>query len=199
MINGGLAFLQSSSPQCLSSASSRVMWPFEARAGTRCRWAGMLPAVQACQRSSVVLTSCLCLYLEQLVSDARRGFEIEVRRRLTHLRLELRDQRRQILIAIVSARFRDAATLLLLALLALAARVRHAGDESHLVHALLHTHRGDSMLAVVFLLDRAATARFLDAPLHGAGHPVSIEDGASVEMPRRAPDCLDERTIAAQK
>src|SRR4051812_28206629 len=125
-----------------------------------------LPAVQTCQRSSALLTPRLRLDLEQLIADTRRRFEIEIRRRVTHLRLEVRDKGGNVVLSVMSAGFRDPASLFLLAFFPLCARVGDPGDEPNLVHTLLDTHRRDPVLAVVFLLDRATPTGFLDAALH---------------------------------
>src|SRR5438270_4282324 len=176
--------LPSSSPQRCSSFSVRRRCPLSARGGTRCRWAGILAAVQACQRSSTFLglTTGLRLHLEQLVANACRRLEVEIRRRFPHLCLELGDQRRQIILAVVRARLSDTAALLPLALLTLGTRVRHTSDETNLIDTLLDAHWRDAVLPVVRPLQLATTTGLLNAALHRAGHLIGVEDGASAQM-----------------
>src|SRR3954454_992766 len=153
------------------------MWPLSARGGTRWRCAGILAAVQARQRrSALLLPTGLRLHLEQLIAQLRRRLEIQIGGCVAHLRLEIRDQRRQVVGAVVRAGFRDPPAFFLFALLTLGARVGDAGDEPHLVDALDDARRYDSVFVVVRLLQLAATARLLDAPLHRARHLVGVED-----------------------
>src|SRR5689334_2285705 len=102
---GGVTERPSSSPQWRSSLSVSLRCPFAAREGTRCRWAGMLAAAHARQRSPAI--SCLSagfrLHLEQLVANARGGLEVEIGRGFAHLCFELRDQRRQVVLAVMRA------------------------------------------------------------------------------------------------
>src|SRR5947207_15259155 len=200
-ISGGVMDRPSCSPQCRSSLSVSLRWPFVARGGTRCRWAGILAAVEARQRSSALsgLSACLRLHLEKLVTDARGSLEIEIGRCLAHLCLELGDQRRQIVLPIMSACFGYPATLLFLPLLALRPCISHTCDKPHFTYTLLDAHRCDPVLAVVSALQLATPIRLLDAALHGARHFVGVEDGASTEMSRGAPDRLNQRAIAAQE
>src|SRR6185369_6523279 len=119
-----------------------------------------------------------------LIAQARRGLEVEVRSGFSHLLLEIRDERRQVVGTVTRAGLSDTADLLLLALVPIESRVGYACGEPNLLHALLDADRRDPVLDVVSRLNLAAAVRLLDASLHRAGHLVRVEDCAPIEIAR---------------
>jgi hypothetical protein len=79
------------------------------------------------------------------------------------------------------------------------ARVRHASRQSNLVDRLADGRRRDAVIPVVRFLARAPAIHLLDRPLHRACHSVGIEHGATLLVPRRAADGLDERPVGAKE
>ena len=59
--------------------------------------------------------------------------------------------------------------------------------------------RGDTVLFVEGLLFFAAAVGFVDGPLHGVGHLVGVEDGATFDVAGGATDGLDEGALAAKE
>ncbi len=57
----------------------------------------------------------------------------------------------------------------------------------------------DAVLAVVFLLQRAAAVGFLDRPLHRVGHLVGVENHLGVHVAGGPADRLHQRRFAAQE
>ncbi len=55
------------------------------------------------------------------------------------------------------------------------------------------------MFFVVCDLDLAPPLRLLHSPLHRISDPVSVQDRCAVDVSRRPPHCLDQRSIRAQE
>src|SRR5215217_9133791 len=130
--------------------------------------------------------------LHDLVAEERRLLEFQVPRRRFHLRLEVLDQTRQLVLRHLG----DDAVLRRAGGPVLALFFRDGADAIGEVLDLLNdTARLDTVLLVVGHLDGATTVGLVDRGLHGPRHVVRVHDDLSVDVAGRPADRLDQRAL----
>src|SRR5688500_7055669 len=153
--SGARAACPKASPHARSSASLNVRRPRSASGGSSGWWNSTRSALRAAAGRRAAARPLAVLarpQLEQLVAQPRGRLEVQRGGRLLHLRLEPRDELRQVGLVVARRRLGHAAAsaaALRRALLLLSARIGDAGDEAHLVRALRDAARRDAVRLVV--------------------------------------------------
>src|SRR5690242_2206421 len=138
---------------------------------SRHRCSGIVSASARSTHRRLFSDAALRTKLEELIAQLRGKLEVHGRRRLPHLLLQHPLERFGVHDRVAACRLGD------LALLALRASVRDAGDEPNLVDALADGRWRDLVHAVVLDLHLAPARRLLDAALHRTGDAIRVENG----------------------
>src|SRR6185369_11540435 len=129
-------------------------------------------------------------------ATSRRLLELQIARMALHLAFQTFDLALDLLGCGCRPKTRAHATALLAArrgLSALASALHDVFDGLH------HATRRDAMLEVEGQLLLAPPGRLCQCALHRSCFPIGIENGAAIEIARRATDGLDQRTFGTQE